>query len=195
MTTIPDKRQADGIDGKEKIDGYLTAAVSSRAHLGSCRSPATPPTAAISVSCCPIPDRSSCRCTPRRSSSTSCRSSNVARLFAADAGADPDRARTRRRSGCPRARRSWRRHAAGAPGRRERRRTCGALPSGGRAHCDAAAARRGALVAAVPALRHRLRRREAHVGARLLHQAFHRGVSRRGRSPAGEGRRCGANSR
>ena len=35
----------------------------------------------------------------------------------------------------------------------------------------------------LPALRHRLRRREADVGAGLLHQALPRGVSRRRRSP------------
>ena len=100
----------------------------------------------------------------------------------ADAGADPDRARPRRRSRRARAAGSRRRHAAGAPRRRDAGRARRALPPGGRADRDAAAPRRRAGVARVPAVRHRVRRREADVGAGLLHQALPRGVSRRRRS-------------
>ena len=73
------------------------------------------------------------------------------------------------------------RHAA-VPGPRR------ALPPGGRAHRDDADARRRADVAGLPALRHRLRRREADLGAGLLPPALPGGVPQRG-AAAGRVRR------
>ena len=58
----------------------------------------------------------------------------------------------------------------------------------------AAAARRGARVAGVPALRDRVRRREADLGAGLLHQALPRGLPRRRRSRRRRARRCARSS-
>ena len=104
---------------------------------------------------------------------------NVATLMAKMPVPIPGGAGARGRSRRARAAGSRRRHAAGAPGRREPRGARGAVPPGGRADRDAAAARRGARVARVPALRHLVRRREADVGARLLHEALPRGVPRR----------------
>ena len=63
--------------------------------------------------------------------------------------------------------------------RRTRARARRALPAGGRFIETTAAARRRAGVDRLPAVRHRLRRREADVGTAVLHEAFPRSVSRR----------------
>ena len=71
----------------------------------------------------------------------------------------------------------------------------GALPPGGGAHRHAAAPRRRAGVDRVSALRRRLRRREADLGARLLPQALPRGLSRRACSATPSARRSRASAR
>ena len=109
---------------------------------------------------------------------------NVARLLSAmpvPGAANPRTLGSARHHGAAGSRR---RDAAGAPRRGVRRRAQGALSRGGDAHRDAAAARRRAGVTGLRALRDRVRRREADVGAAVLHQALPRGLSRRGAAAA-----------
>ncbi len=73
---------------------------------------------------------------------------------------------------------SRRRHAAGAPRRGIAIGARGAVPAGGGADRAAAAARRRAPVRRVPAVRHRVRRRQADLGAGFLREAFRRRLSR-----------------
>ena len=174
------------------VDGYLDRHRSSRRV--SCRSPATRPIAAIFASC-------------RRRASRSCwRSTRALRLRHAavrqhgaavqrNAGASAADSGSRRRSRRAGARGSRRRHAAGARRRGARSKTRGAVPPGRGVHRHVSAPRARAGRREVHPVRHRVRSREAHVGARLLHQALPRRLSRaRARQPA-SGRRCGPPAR
>ena len=88
-----------------------------------------------------------------------------------------------------------RRHAASASGRGDAIRACRALSPGRRVHRAAATAGRGdplqcgcrgGATSQLPAVRHRVRRREAHVGAGLFRPPFCRGVSRNQRAGVAE---------
>ena len=97
-----------------------------------------------------------------------------------DAGARAGDPGTFERAGHPGAAGSGRRHAAGASRRCHARRACRVVPPGGHAHRQDATARARPGIRPVPAVRHRVRRREALVGAPVLRQAFPRSVPRRG---------------
>ena len=195
-----DRRQhgqtsADGAETRERIDGYLTRSglaspiaarrAADRRRLGSAVLPrARSPTAVDRA----VAQRRAVRRSTRCRSSTSRGCSRRCRCRFPQLLGHADDLGVLALAG------SRRRHAAGAPRRRDARRARGALPPGGGADRDAAAARRGARVAGVPAVRRRVRRREADLGARLLHQALHRGVPRRRDRRRRRARRCGASS-
>ena len=104
----------------------------------------------------------------------------------------PAVARPLRRARHARAAGSRRRDAAGAPRRGDAgasTRRCTGRPWRSSTRCSAAA--RELAIDRLPALQHRVRRREADVGARLLRQAFPRGVPRRGAARAGARRARG----
>ena len=175
---MPEKRVAEAAEQRERIDRYLQ-----RSGLAN-KSPRVVPLTGDASDRRYFRDPAARRAVDRAVAvfgAVRVRQAVVRERRAAareDAGADPDGARPRRRPRRAGARGSRRRHAAGAPRRRDAGRARGALPPGGRADRHAAAARRGARVARLPALRHRVRRREADVGDGLLHQALPRGVPR-----------------
>ncbi len=94
------------------------------------------------------------------------------------APADSGDSRSRGRPRHPAARGSGRHHAAGAPGRGAGGRTQPPLSLRGEPDRGAAAPRRRAGLAGLPAVRRRLRRGQAAVGARVLHEALRRGLPR-----------------
>ena len=137
-----DPRQTDGWTSRERIDGYLQ-----RSGLAA-RSPRVVPLTGDASDRryfrVILPDAPSI-VLALYSAAFDVRSLpfvNVATLLATDAGADPRRARTRRRSGRARAAGPRRRHAAGASRRGDAGGACGALPTGCRAdrrRCSTAA--------------------------------------------------------
>ena len=192
-----DKRQPD--DARKRASGSTATCSAAGWPTGpraSCRSPATRRTGATSASCCPTPPSIVLSLHAR---AVRLRDAAVRQRRAAARGRCRSRSRecsaTRTTSACSRSRISATSRCRRISAPRTPAEHAALYRQAVALDRDAAAPRRGARVVRVPAVRHRVRRREAHVGDGLLHQALPRGLPRRRLRRARRATRCAPSSR